>query len=1080
MYSDLQDVAWYQAATLAERIESVRALGHAQQGAEANKDVAGRRLQQWCAQRPFANASTFARRLATEGITEAEFLGLLGEPLESARAHFVDIPPWLRALSHAFVHHSLPNSVPLPTPLGEEPAVGFLNAIEPLLRHGLDRFRKQAQQLIHQRHDAPFSTVNLEVVFLSDLPRQLLAMLGRTLVLELNVARLEGVLDGVTPEDRFQSFVERLRRPEIGLRILREYPVLARQLVIRIDQWVRFVLEFLGRLCADWDVIGHTFSADKAPGVLERLQTGAGDRHRMGRSVVICEFSSGLRLVYKPRSLAADVHFQALVKWFNQRGFLPALRVSQILDRGTHGWVQFIAAEGCDSEAALSRFYERQGACLALLHALAATDFHCENVIAAGEDPMLVDLEAIFHPSLPGSQAERDDEIERLIEGSVLRVGLLPLRIGANAESEGADFTGLGGAAGQMTPHPVPGWARVGTDEMQLVRQRITTSPARNRPSLNASDVNPCDHAEEIAAGFARAYRLLLKFRDELLSSAGPLACFAHDEVRVVLRGTEQYGRLLDETFHPDVLRDALDRDLLLGWLWVAAESRPYLTKAISAELQDLENGDIPLFTTRPSSRDLWTSSGQPICDFFDEPAMAFVRRRLQQLSELDLELQLWFIRASLGTSSEYRHGAQGSTPDSSGPHTAMDRERLLAAARGLGDRLASLAVPSKQGTSWVGLTFEGERRWSISPLMLDLYGGLPGVTLFLAYLGAITGEQRYTVLAQRAGETMLRRLEKNQSSVKSIGAFSGWGGVIYTLSHLGALWREAELLNKAEALAATLRSLIEQDEYLDIIGGAAGCIGGLLSLHDQVLSERTLHAAVQCGECLVARAQQMEHGAGWLVPREPRPLAGFAHGAAGIAWALLKLAAVTGGEHFRTTALAGIEYERSLFSREAENWRDLRAWTRNHLSSNGDGNSFMTAWCAGAPGIGLARVSALEQLDDVTTRREIDAALKTTLTHGFGQNHSLCHGDLGNIEVFLQAGQIFDDSRWHTEASRLGGMIVESIARNQVLCGTPMGVATPGLMTGLAGIGYGLLRLAEPQRIPSVLTLEPPPRNRG
>jgi type 2 lantibiotic biosynthesis protein LanM len=1080
MYSDFQDAAWFRATTLAERIASVRALGHVQQGEEANKDVAGRRLLQWCAQRPFANASTFARRLATEGITEAEFLDLLGEPLDSVRARFQDIPPWLRALSDAFAHHSLPTSVPLPTPLGEEPAVGFLNAIEPLLRHGLDRFRKQAQQLIQQRPDALLSSVNLEAVFLTDLPRQLLAMLGRTLVLELNVARLEGVLDGAAPEDRFQSFVERLRRPEMGLRILREYPVLARQLVMRIDQWVRFVLEFLGRLCADWDVIRHTFSADKDPGVLEHMQTEAGDRHRMGQSVVISEFSSGLRLVYKPRSMAADIHFQALVKWFNQRGILPALQVSQIVDRGTHGWVQFIAAESCDSEAALSRFYERQGACLALLHALAATDFHCDNVIAAGEDPVLVDLEAIFHPSLPGSQAERDDETERLIEGSVLRVGLLPLRIGANAESEGVDFTGLGGAAGQMTPRPVPGWAKVGTDEMQLVRQRMTTSPARNRPSLNASDVNPCDHAEEIAAGFARAYRLLLKCRDELLSSAGPLAWFADDEVRVVLRPTDTYGRLLDESFHPDVLRDALDRDLLLDWLWVAAESRPYLTKVISAELQDLENGDIPVFTTRPGSRDLWTSSGQPIRDFFDEPAMAFVRRRLQHLSELDLELQLWFIRASLGASSEYRHGAQKPAPDSTGSQTAIDRERVLAAARSLGDKLASLAVRSKQGTSWIGLTFEDERRWSISPLMLDLYGGLPGVTLFLAYLGAVTGEQSYTVLAQQAGETMLRRLEKSKSSVKSIGAFSGWGGVIYTLSHLGALWREAKLLNRAEALVATLRSLIEQDEYLDIIGGAAGCIGGLLSLYHQVPSERTLHAAVQCGERLVARAQQMEHGVGWLVPREPRPLAGFAHGAAGIAWALLKLATVTGGEHFRTTALAGIAYERSLFSREAGNWRDLRAWTRNHSSSNGDGDLFMTAWCAGAPGVGLARLSALEQPGDVATRGEIDAALKTTLNHGFGQNHSLCHGDLGNIELLWQAGQIFNDSRWHAEASQLGGMIVESIAGNEALCGTPMRVATPGLMTGLAGIGYGLLRLAEPQRIPSVLTLEPPPRNRG
>jgi lantibiotic modifying enzyme len=30
--------------------------------------------------------------------------------------------------------------------------------------------------------------------------------------------------------------------------------------------------------------------------------------------------------------------------------------------------------------------------------------------------------------------------------------------------------------------------------------------------------------------------------------------------------------------------------------------------------------------------------------------------------------------------------------------------------------------------------------------------------------------------------------------------------------------------------------------------------------------------------------------------------------------------------------------------------------------------------------------------------------------------------------------------------------------------------------MTGLAGIGYGLLRLADPARVPSVLTLAPPP----
>ena len=47
---------------------------------------------------------------------------------------------------------------------------------------------------------------------------------------------------------------------------------------------------------------------------------------------------------------------------------------------------------------------------------------------------------------------------------------------------------------------------------------------------------------------------------------------------------------------------------------------------------------------------------------------------------------------------------------------------------------------------------------------------------------------------------------------------------------------------------------------------------------------------------------------------------------------------------------------------------------------------------------------------------------------------------------------------------------------RDGWICANPVGVESPGLMTGLAGIGHELLRLAEPDRVPSVLVLEPPP----
>jgi lantibiotic modifying enzyme len=195
------------------------------------------------------------------------------------------------------------------------------------------------------------------------------------------------------------------------------------------------------------------------------------------------------------------------------------------------------------------------------------------------------------------------------------------------------------------------------------------------------------------------------------------------------------------------------------------------------------------------------------------------------------------------------------------------------------------------------------------------------------------------------------------------------------------------------------------------------------------------------------------------------------------VASALLELSALSGEPRFRTAALAGIDYERSLFSYQDENWPDLRDLRGSRQEESNDQPRYMVAWCHGAPGIGLARLQALRHLDDGTVRAEIDVALRTTLAGGFGFNHSLCHGDLGNLELLLLAGQVLGDSGWNSQANRLAAGILDSIDREGWLCGVPLGVESPGLMIGLAGIGYGLLRLAEPARVPAVLLLAPPPR---
>src|SRR5262249_26949696 len=189
----------------------------------------------------------------------------------------------------------------------------------------------------------------------------LLAILLRTLTLELHVARLRGLLQGETAEERFGSFIDWLRQPEIARELFNEYPVLARQIVLCLDTWLAVSLEFLQRWCADWPTIRAAFSPDEDPGPLVAIQANAGDSHRGGRSVMIARCRSGFQVVYKPKSLAVDQHFQELLAWLNERGASPPFRQLKIVDRGSYGWVEFVSPSGCSCAEEVERFYRRQG-----------------------------------------------------------------------------------------------------------------------------------------------------------------------------------------------------------------------------------------------------------------------------------------------------------------------------------------------------------------------------------------------------------------------------------------------------------------------------------------------------------------------------------------------------------------------------------------------------------------------------------------------------------------------------------------------------------------------------------------------
>lgn len=187
-----------------------------------------------------------------------------------------------------------------------------------------------------------------------------------------------------------------------------------------------------------------------------------------------------------------------------------------------------------------------------------------------------------------------------------------------------------------------------------------------------------------------------------------------------------------------------------------------------------------------------------------------------------------------------------------------------------------------------------------------------------------------------------------------------------------------------------------------------------------------------------------------------------------GIVYALNKLYKLYPDKHIKQCIVNGLQYEDELFCEADGNWKDIRKGSTNGKN--------LCAWCHGAGGILLSRISLLGNIDNETdeiVKEDIRNAVKTMQSHKYLQNPCVCHGIAGNAEILLTYGQQFQDQIASSTAKHFYSRLVGSVNSGTFECSRPYlyGFNIPGFMTGLAGIGYSLLRLLDPT-LPSVLQI--------
>lgn len=417
---------------------------------------------------------------------------------------------------------------------------------------------------------------------------------------------------------------------------------------------------------------------------------------------------------------------------------------------------------------------------------------------------------------------------------------------------------------------------------------------------------------------------------------------------------------------------------------------------------------------------------------------------------------------------------------------TTSSTEAFLRTAEEIGWRLSQQAVWHGDRCNWLGVVPKERSHINLQPAMTystlgpDLYGGTSGVALFLTELFAVTGTDPLRQTALGAMRQAFSRVGVLPQPNR-LGLYAGWMGIALVAARVGTILGEEEMMERAAGLLELAMRETRDGHELDLLSGSAGAIAALVVLRDILEDESLLDLAIQLGDDLLRAASKTDVGYSWrsIASSSQRNLTGFSHGAAGVGYALLELFSVTRKREYLKAAEQAFQFERSWFKADAGNWPDLREDSIQDLRSDRP-LSFATFWCHGAPGIALSRLRAYEVLKDETCKDEAITALRTTRKmietslHSGTENFSLCHGLSGNAEVLVYGCQVLEDGC--VDGSALVSKVADSgieTSRTRKLpwpCGTGTG-ETPGVMLGLAGIGYFYLRLYHPDT-PLILML--------
>ncbi len=704
-----------------------------------------------------------------------------------------------------------------------------------------------------------------------------------------------------------------------------------------------------------------------------------GDMHS-GRQTVLVE-TENEKYIFKPRDYKTEEAFTHFCSKIAEMGLCAFSRPAAVIEILENGHTQAVEENIITDDKGVSLYYKRAGMLLFFCYLFSSSDMHCENIIASGDMPVVIDLETLLSGRV--SRAVKGYNLSRSVMCSHLICNFI------NAGGRAVDVSGLSGRISELA----------------------------NVPHTKNGRVFLWDRYREFLRGFTDAYNFTLLHKPEISSL---INVFSKCKFRQILRPTETYRKISDalKRVGEDKKRDTAYTLLSRAY---KRDKDPDRLKAVADllkfEVDSVIKGEIPLFYTLGDGLDIFAEDMQVLNNYLEMSPVNYAQKRLEELSAADLKRQSKIIELAVSASAPL------------GEKNNVNINTDTLAAGEISARAVINSAVDMLPSVFCGLFTDRSGNVNFTSAGFSLYDGLVGIMCMLAAVYRKTGREAYQDVLMRCFDSFCAGVLNGGSEIlltdSNASLENGIGGMISGLRHAFELTGDKCFFDAALTLIKRIR-LCDTEYSTDYLGGIGALPVVLDKFKDHIdngIFDRLY--AVFDG----AQAQNT----------------GVAHGASGI---LLSFSAINTNILSNTldkSMLSVVKWENSKYCEETGNWYDLRDATKK---------GFMSGWCSGAPGIGMARKAVLSQ----GVSGELKAICEQDIARSIGfleretptKRDTLCCGS---------AARIMAASRLSVRVDGIYNALVlaEQTGRLRVFHCADTNDINVSLMQGLSGVAYAL-----------------------